>query len=153
MHIGGPRTGCVTQGSNHQSLRPTVDRMPVLATQKLHDNQKLVFSRTATQSCSRRDEVVTIHDHDPVMPQRKRSWLPILILVSISFSFTFLFPRALPSWPRPFLIPSFSDDMTQVLSDTTFLIPSSPASSSNGRINQVQWDNYTLVLNGQRVLI
>ena len=114
---------------------------------QLQDNQKsyirnvLDTSRKASQSCS---EVVTIHDH-PVMPRRKRSWLPILVLVSISFGFTSLFPRALLSWPRPFLVPNFLN--------VTALTPTSPAFSSNGRTDQVQWDHYTLVLHGQRVLI
>jgi hypothetical protein len=132
-------------------------RMPV---QQLHDNQKsepytrnkLDISGTATQSCSHCDEAAAIHDH-PVVPRQKRSWLPILVLVSISFGFISLFPRALPSWPRPFLIPYFSDATVEILSDTTLLTPTSPAFSSNGRTDQVQWDNYTLILHGQRVLI
>jgi hypothetical protein len=133
------------------------NRMPV---QQLQDNQKsktyirnvLDISRTASQSST---EVVTIHDH-PVMPQRKRSWLPILVLVSISFGLISLFPRALPSWFRPLMVPYFLDATSQILSDTTFLTPTSPASpafSSNGRTDEVQWDNYTLTLHGQRVLI
>jgi hypothetical protein len=129
--------------------------MPVV-TQQPHENQKSSIRdvsdipRTATQSCSRCDEVVTIFDNDPVMPQRKRSRLLILILVSISFSLILSFPRALPSWSR---LPSFSDvitQMRQILSVTSF---SSPASPSNGRTDQVQWDNYSLILHGQRVLI
>jgi hypothetical protein len=39
----------------------------------------------------------------------------------------------------------------QILSNTTPL--TSPAFSSNGRTDQVQWDNYMLILHGQRVLI
>lgn len=131
-----------------------------LRDEKYHE---LDISRTATQSCSssRCDELVTIkatiHDHDPVVPQRggSKSWLSTLIdLVSISLSFIFLFQvhHALLSCFRGFLVPSFSGATDQVLSDTTFP-PTSPAFSSNGRTDQVQWDNYTLVLRGQRVLI
>jgi hypothetical protein len=146
--------------------------MPVPTTRQLHDNQKspirdvldVQVSRTATQSCSRFDhsEVVMIRvhdqDRDPVMPQPERvgSWLrlPTLILVSISLSLVVVFSRpSPPSWPRPILIPSFSDATAQVPSDTTFSSPTSPVFSSNDRTDQVQWDNYTLVLRGQRVLI
>ena len=123
----------------------------------------LNISRTATQSCSisRCDELatikVTIHDHEQVVPQREgsKSWRStLIILLSISLSFIFVFHRALPSCFRGFLIPSFSNATAQVPSDTTFPAPTSPAAfSSNGRTDQVQWDNYTLVLRGQRVLI
>ena len=132
--------------------------MPVV-TQQPHENQKSSIRdvsdipRTATQSCSRCDEVVTIFDNGPVMPQRKRSRLLILILVSISFSLIFFFPRALPSWSR---LPSFSDviaQMSQILSVTSCSTPPSPGFSSNGRTDQVQWDTYSLILHGQRVLI
>ena len=135
---------------------------PHLHSEKYRIRDKLDISPTATQSCSNsRDEPVTIkvtsHDHDPVVPQQEgpksKSWLSILIiLVSISLSFNFVFQvhRALPSCFRGFLpaIPSFSDATAQAPSDTT-----SPAFSSNGRTDQVQWDNYTLILRGQRVLI
>ena len=130
-----------------------------LQNEKCHIQDVLDISRTATQSCSssRCDKLetikVTIHDHDPAVPQREgsKSWLStLIILVSISLSFIFVFQarRALPSRFRGFLVPSFSDATAQLPSDTT-----SPAFSSNGRTDQVQWDNYTLVLRGQRVLI
>jgi hypothetical protein len=131
-----------------------------LPNEKYHE---LDISRTATQSCSSSpcDELVTIkatlHDHDPVVPQREasKSWLSSLIIfasISLSFIFVFQVHHALPSCFRGFQIPSFSDATAQVPSDTTFP-PTSSAFSSNGRTDQVQWDNYTLVLRGQRVLI
>jgi hypothetical protein len=149
---------------------PTAGRMTAptrhLHNEEYHDRDELDISRTATQSCSssRCDELATIkaatHDHDPVVPQREgsKSWLSTLIILvsmSISFSFIFVFQvhPALPSCFRGFLIPSFSDVTVPVPSDTTSLTPSSPAFSSNGRTDQVQWDNYTLVLRGQRALI
>jgi len=130
---------------------------PHLNNEKYHIQDELDVSRTATQSCSssRCDELVTIkvaiHDHDPAVPQGEGSklWLStLIILVSISLSLIFVFQvhRALPSRFRGVLIPSYAT--TQVPSDTT-----SPAFSSNGRTDQVQWDNYTLVLRGHRVLI
>jgi hypothetical protein len=143
---------------------PTVGRMTT-PTRHLHDEKyhELDISPTATQSCSssRCDELVTIHDHDPVVPQREgsKSWLSaLIILVSISLSFILVFQvhRALPSCFRSFRrIPSFSSDVStaQVPSDTTFPTPTSPAFSSNNRTDQVQWDSYTLVLRGQRALI
>ena len=136
---------CITACTTAHSGMPVVTQQP-------HENQKSSIRdvsdipRTATQSCSRCDEVVTIFDNDPVMPQRKRSRLLILILVSISFSLMFFFPHALPSWSR---LPSLS----QILSVTSFSTPASPGFSSNGRTDQVQWDNYSLILHGQRVLI
>lgn len=164
-------------GRRESSLRlvttvvlPTVGRMTTPTRhqhdEKYHTRDELDISRTATQSCSssRCDELVTIkvttHDHDPVVPQREgsKSWLStLIILVSISLSFILVFQvhRALPSCFRGFRrIPSFSDVSTaQVPSNTTFPTPTSPAFSSNGRTDQVQWDNYTLVLRGQRALI
>ena len=134
-------------------------------TRHLHDEKyirdELNISRTVTQSCSRsrcNEQVTTINEHDLVVPQWEgsKSWLStIIILVSISLSSIFVFQvhRALPSCFRGFLIPSFSDVTPQVPSDTTFPTPTSPAFSSNGRTDQVQWDNYTLVLRGQRILI
>lgn len=138
-----------------------------LYNEKYHDRDALDISCTATQSCSGSrcdsDELATIkvttHKHGPVVPRREGSkpWLSILIiLVSISFSFIFLFQvhPAFTSCFRGFLIPPFSDVAAQVgRSDTTFPTPTSPAFSSNGRTDQVQWDNYTLVLRGQRALI
>jgi hypothetical protein len=134
----------------------------------LHEEKYHEFdvSRTATQSCSssRCDELVTIKattpghdlDSDPVVPPQRelsKSWLSTLfVLVSISLSFIFVFHHGLPSCFRSFLVPSSSGATDQVPSDTTFP-PTSPAFSSNGRTDQVQWDNYTLVLHGQRVLI
>jgi hypothetical protein len=145
---------------------PTVGRMTAptrhLHNEKYHIQDELDISRTAAQSCSSSgcDELVTIkvtiHGHDPAVPQREgsKSWLStLIILVSISLSFIFVFHRALPSCLRGFLIPSFPDATAQVPSDTTFPTPTSPAFSSNGRTDQVQWDNYTLVLRGQHVLI
>ncbi len=156
--------------SDDGSLLPTVGRMPVPTARQLHDSQKspirdvldVRVSRTATQPCSRFDDsevvMIRVHDqnHDQVMPQPERVgswlWLPTLVLVSISFSLIIVFSRP-PPWPRPLLIPSFSNATAQVPSDTTFSSPTSPVFSSNGRTDQVQWDNYTLVLRGQRVLI
>lgn len=145
-----------------KSALRTVGRMTTPTRQshyeKYHESD---ISPTATQSCSSFccDELVTIkatiQDHDPVVPHRERSksWLlTLVILVSISLSFIFIFRlhHALPSCGFP--APSFSDATDQDPSDTTF--PStSPTFSSNGRTDQVQWDNYTLVLRGQRVLI
>jgi hypothetical protein len=127
-----------------------------LHNEKCHIQDELDISRTATQSCSssRCDKLVTIHNHDPVVPQREgsKSWLSTLIvLVSTSLSFIFIFQvhRALPSCIRG----SFSDATAQVPSDTRFSTPTPPAFSSNGRTDQVQWDNYTLALRGQRLLI
>ena len=145
---------------------PTVSRMippPTrhLHSEKYHIRDELDISRSATQSCSssRCDEPVIIkvtsHDHDPAVRQQEgsKSWLStLIILVSISLSLNFVFQvhRALPSCFRGFLpvTPSFWDATAQVTSDTT-----SCAFSSYGRTDQVQWDNYTLVLRGQRVLI
>jgi hypothetical protein len=138
-----------------------------LYSEKYHDRDPLDISCTAAQSRSgsRCDELATIkvttNEHGPVVPQREGSkpWLSILIiLVSVSFSFIFLFQvhPASPSCFRGFLIPLFSDVEAQVGRlgrDTTFPTPTSPAFSSNGRTDQVQWDNYTLVLRGQRALI
>lgn len=140
-----------------EAITASIGGMPVLSTQTLHENQKyssrdvLDTSCTATQPCSYYDEVpvLTNLDHDTVMPRRKGSWLPIFVLVSISFSFIFfVFPPSLPSWPHL----SFSDVIAQILPVTTFLTPNTPA-VSNGRTDQVQWDNYSLILRGQRVLI
>ena len=136
-----------------------------LYNEKYHDRDALDNSCTATQSCSGPccDELATVkvatHEHGPAVPQREGSkpWFSILIiLVSISFSFISLFQvhPAFPSCFRGFLIPPFSDVTAQVgQRDTTPSIPTSPAFSSNGRTDQVQWDNYTLVLRGQRALI
>lgn len=121
-----------------------------------------VISRTATQSCSssRCEDLVTISYHDPVVPQREgsKSWLSTLIIfasISLSFISVVQVLRPLPPRFRGILpvVPSFSYDAAQDPSDTTFPTPIPPAFSSNGRTDQVQWDNYTLVLRGQRVLI
>src|SRR6266849_8988969 len=133
-----------------------------LHNEKCHIRDELSISCAATQSCSssRCDELVmtkgAIHDHDQVVPRRdsegSKSWLStLIILVSISLSFISVFQvhRALPSCFRGVLIPSSSDATAQVPSDTTFHTPTSPAFSSNGRTDQVQWDNYTLFLRGQ----
>ena len=134
-----------------------------LDNEKYHIQDKLDISRMAMPSCSsfRYDELVKTNYHDPVMPQREGSkpWLSVLIIVvAISLSFIFVFQdlRAFSSCFRGFLVPSFSDATAvtaRVPSDTTFSTPTSPAFASNGRTDQVQWDNYTLVLRGQRVLI
>lgn len=119
-----------------------------------------VDSRTATHpySSARCEELATINYHDPVVPEREgsKSWLStLIILVSISLGFISVVQtlRALPPCFRGILVPSFSCAVAQNPSDTTFPAPTSPAFSSNGRTDQVQWDNYTLVLRGQRVLI
>ena len=168
-------TGTCRCGSDRCGLRPEVrvtitsnilGRMTAptrhLDNEKYHIQDELDISRTAMPSCSssRCDELVTTNYHDPVMPQREGSkpWLSVLIIVvaiSLSFIFVFQDPRAFSSCFR-FLIPSFSNATAvtaRVPSDTTFFTPTSPAFSSNGRTDQVQWDNYTLVLRGQRVLI
>lgn len=120
---------------------------------------------TAKQSCSRSDSdavaIHAIHDHDhPVTSRRKGSWLPtraILIFGSMVFSIFLAFPLSI--WRHSFPIPCLSADaMVQRPSDSTsdgmtLPRPAPVPFSSNGRTDQVQWDNYTLLLRGQRVLI
>jgi hypothetical protein len=137
----------------------------MLVIEQPHDDLKRPIrdpsAATQEHACSLRDKALTVHEHDPFMIQRRGPCLPIwtiIILVSIVSSFLFIFPRTLPSWPYSFLGPCLSDAMSQIPSDATsdeMVIPSStsPAFSSNGRTDQVQWDSYTLVLRGQRVLI
>lgn len=131
--------------------------------EKPHDDLKRPIrdASTATQSCSLRNKALTVHEHDPFMIQRKGPYFPIwtiIIFVSIVSSFLFIFPRSLPSWPYSFLGPCLSDAMSQIPLDATsdgkdIPRPTSLTFSSNGRTDQVQWDSYTLVLRGQRVLI
>jgi hypothetical protein len=74
--------------------------------------------------------------------------------MSIILGIIFAFLRSIPSWSNAFLMPCLSDNLSNATKDwITFSGPTSPAFSSNGRTDQVQWDNYTLVLRGQRVLI
>ena len=158
-----PEVRRVTITSNILGRMTTPTRY--LDNEKYHIQDELDISRTAMPSCSssRCDELVKTNYHDPVMPQREGSkpWLSVLIIVVAISLFIFVFQdlRAFSSCFRGFLIPSFSDATAvtaRVPSDTTFSTPTSPGSpafSSNGRTDQVQWDNYTLVLRGQRVLI
>src|SRR6266851_7399682 len=134
-------------------------------TEQPHDNLKRPIQdafevcSTATHSRPRRDDAVTVHDHDdPAIPRRQRPWLPTrstLIFVSIIFGFIFIFPHSLThTFSLAGLSSSISLNIWRATSDAmTFSRPTSPAFSSNGRTDQVQWDNYTLVLHGQRVLI
>jgi hypothetical protein len=115
------------------------------------------ISEIVTQSPLPNKVLVTVHDHDTAQLQRKWPWLltrttVTLIFVSIVFSFIILFPLSRsptshPSGP----VPRISSDATR---DRTALpMATSPAFSSNGRTDHVQWDEYTLVLRGQRVLV
>jgi hypothetical protein len=137
----------------------------MLATGRLYDGLKLPIQDAYTsfsavsQPSSRHDEVDTVHDHDPTIPKRKMPpTRSIIVFVSVIFSIIFIFPHSLFTWP-PFALPClFNGFLFNPLKNatgggTTFPNPTSPAFSSNGRTDQVQWDNYTLVLRGQRVLI
>lgn len=114
--------------------------------------QEIFAVSTATRSFSRREEVVPVHGHDQLVPRRRRprflTWCT-LIFAFFVFSLIFTFPRSLPSWPYS----SYLSGATSDHDEMTFSRPISPTFSSNGRTDQVQWDNYTLVLRGQRVLI
>ena len=114
-----------------------------------------VLAVSATPSFSCHKEVVPVHDHGPVIPRRRRPRFltSILIFAFIVFSLISIFPRSLPSWSYSQLMPCLSGDAIGDHDEMTFSGPISPTFSSNGRTDQVQWDSYTLVLQGQRILI
>jgi hypothetical protein len=107
-------------------------------------------------SFPRRDEVAAVHDHDPATTGRNSPWFltwSTLIFVSIILGIIFAPLYSIPSWSNTFLMPC-SVNLSNATKDwITSSRPPSPAFSSNGRTDQVQWDRYTLVLRGQRVLI
>lgn len=136
-------------------MQPTGQPHVDMTEKRLIQEEFAVFS-TATRSFSRREEVVPVHDHGPLIPRRRRPRFltrSTLIFASIVFSLFFIFPRfLLLSWPYSSLMPCLSG-ATSDHDETAFSKPISPTFSSNGRTDQVQWDNYTLVLQGQRVMI
>jgi hypothetical protein len=114
-------------------------------------------SSEPTLSFPRRGEVAMVHGHGPVATRRNSPWFltwSTLGFVSIILGIIFAFLHSIPSWSNTFPTPCLSDNLSNAGKDwTTSSGPASPTLSSNGRTNQVQWDNYTLVLRGQRVLI
>ena len=118
------------------------------------------FSKsTLPESIRSRDvPVVTVYDNCTATTRRKSplfSTWPTLIFVSIILGIIFVFLCSIPSWSNSFWMPYLSDELLDAIKDwITFSRPTSSAfSSSNGRTDQVQWDNYTLILRGQRILI
>ena len=110
-----------------------------------------------------RDKMVKVHRD----PQRNGScqWLStraILVIVSVIFSCILILPlsRAPALFPQSFAWSQLLKAVSRIPSDVTLASHEvSPPGhtptvfSSNGRTKQVQWDNYTLILQGQRVLI
>jgi hypothetical protein len=135
----------------HGSHRGTLDTLP---------------SSSMQRTSSYHDKLVTISNRrNPAVPQGNGSWLPtraILIIMPFVFSFILVLSRPRPSalWPESFFgsqlmkaqavshIPSNASSHEKPLPGLI-----STALSSHGRTDQVQWDNYTLILQGQRVLI
>ena len=107
-----------------------------------------------TLSFTHHNEVATVYDHIPAT-RRKSLWFltwSTLILVSIILSVISVFLRSTPSSSKSFLVPGLSHDLSNAIKNT-FSGSTTPALASNGRTDQVQWDNYTLILHGQRVLV
>jgi hypothetical protein len=122
-------------------------------TDRQHDN---ITEKRPNQDVFEDSKVapVAAHDHGSLIPRRRSppvSTWSTLIFASIGFGLIFIFSRFLPSWPNSLLMPFLSGATSD--HEMTFSTPSLPNFSSNGRTDQVQWDNYTLVLQGQRVLI
>src|SRR5438105_293420 len=113
--------------------------------------QDVLAVSTATRSFSRHKEVVPVHGQGPLIPRQRRPRFltSILIFAFIVFSLISIFPRSLPSWSYSLMMPCLSGDATRDHAKMTFSGPISPTFSSNGRTDQVQWDSYTLVLQGQ----
>jgi hypothetical protein len=112
-----------------------------------------------------RDKSSTIYNYGgSETSQRNGSWpssrsILRLVFVSVVLSFSLVLSRS-PSalWPGSFLSSQTLKTLSQISLDATSQEKSLPkliptALSSNGRTDQVQWDNYTLILRGQRVLI
>ncbi|KAI0263999.1 glycoside hydrolase family 35 protein [Gloeopeniophorella convolvens] len=83
----------------------------------------------------------------------------ILVLVAIVLSFALFLPQSSSTlWSRSFSASHISDILARFSPDfpaeeLNLIAPVSDVFTSNGRTDQVQWDNYSLVLQGQRVLI
>ena len=113
----------------------------------------------------KRDKSSTIYNYGgSEASQRNGSWpstraILRLVIVSIVLSFVLVLSRSrFALWPGSFLSSQTLKALSQISLDVTnqeksLPKPISTAFSSNGRTDQVQWDNYTLILQGQRVLI
>jgi hypothetical protein len=117
---------------------------------------------------SYRDKLFTVSSYnrrDQEVLERNGSWLPtrarvFLLILSVVFSFIIVLSRSRASalWPESFLRSQVLKAISHFPSHATSHEKSLPgftptAFSSNGRTDQVQWDSYTLILQGQRVLI
>jgi hypothetical protein len=151
--IQEPRTKSYRHFGTHWVLLK-VDGMQT--TDQPHDDTERPIQDVFGVSSKPTLSFATVHDHGLTTTTRRKSpWFSTwstFIFISIIFGIIFVFPRSpsLPSWSNSFLMPCLSDTTRDGM---TFSKPTSPAFSSNGRTDQVQWDSYTLVLRGQRVLI
>lgn len=115
-----------------------------------------------THICHRDDKIKMLNVHTG-RPQWNSSWLcaqVILLVLSIIMLGIIFFPRShLPlfRFQQHFLESGFSGLLACIYPDITgngtALSTPVAAFSSNGRTNMVQWDKYTVALQGQRVLV
>jgi hypothetical protein len=119
-------------------------------------------TNTHSGSCHHDDKSKVLNAHTE-RPQWNSSWFraqPILLVVPIMLGIIF-FPRFhLPPFrfQQHFLESGFSGLLACMYrgmmgNGTALSTPITTAFSSNGRTNMVQWDTYTLALQGQRVLV
>jgi hypothetical protein len=118
------------------------------------------LSGSRNPSRKERDKSSTIYDGGSEASQWNESWLSTrtilrLVIVSVVLSFIIVLSRSPALWPSFLSLKALSQISLDATSQEKSLpkpIPNT-AFSSNGRTDQVQWDNYTLILQGQRVLI
>jgi hypothetical protein len=115
---------------------------------------------SGTGFCHHDDKMLNAHTQ---RPQWNSSWFrsqAVLLVVSVMLGIMF-FPRShLPPFrfQQRFLESGFSGLLASIYPDTigngtALSTPITTAFSSNGRTDMVQWDKYTLALQGQRVLV
>lgn len=114
--------------------------------------------------CHRDDKTNMVNVHTG-KPQWSGSWFsvraPLLVVSIIMLGITIFFPRfhlPLLRFQQHFLESGFSGLLACIYpymteNGTALSTSVTAVFSSNGRTNMVQWDKYTLALQGQRVLV